>query len=217
MPRTGAQLTGTPGPDVLFGTRFADTITSGLGNDLINGRGGDDVIFADVTFIPGLGQSNNDTVFGGAGDDLIFVGSGQDVVHGGAGDDNITLAAAGMGIPFIPADGPDTVVFEYNARAGRGIGHDTINVAQEGDVLVFLSRPGRTNSLDDLAAQTRLVDIGENAYRIEWLKGDQSITLHLDNDYLNFGKPPQDQVNWNDFTTLDDLATVLTFQFHGFV
>jgi Ca2+-binding RTX toxin-like protein len=208
-----ADFTGTPGPDVIVGTPHADMISSGLGDDMITGRGGDDVIFADVTFIPGLGQANNDIVYGDAGNDVIFVGSGQDIVYGGKGDDHITVAAAGMGIPFIPDDGPDTVVFEYNSHSGRGIGHDVINVLQQGDVLVFLS--DNTNSLADLASQTRLVDAGENAYRIEWLKGDQSITLHLDNGYLNFGKPPQEQVNWDDFTTLDDLATVLTFQFHG--
>jgi len=217
MARTGATITGTPGPDLVQGTRFADTISTSLGNDVIHGGRGNDVIFADVTFVPGLGQSNNDTVFGDQGNDTIFVGSGEDLVYGGPGDDAITLAAGGMGIPFTPPDGPDTVVFEYNSHSGRGIGRDTINTVQGCDVLVFLDRTGQTDSLADLEAQTRLVDVGVNAYRIEWLKGDQSITLHLDDGYLNFGKPPEQQVNWDDFTTLDDLATVLTFQFHGFV
>jgi Ca2+-binding RTX toxin-like protein len=160
-----AEFTGTPGPDVIVGTPHADTISSGLGDDMITGRGGDDVIIADVTFLPGLGQSNNDIVivYGDDGDDSIFVGSGQDVVYGGKGDDHITLAAAGMGIPFIPDDGLDTVVFKYNSHSGRGIGHDVINVVQQGDVLVFLRK--NTDSLADLSAQTRLIDAGENAYR----------------------------------------------------
>ena len=50
---------------MLFGTSSSDTISSGLGDDVIYGNHGDDVINADVSIVPALAQTNNDTVFGG--------------------------------------------------------------------------------------------------------------------------------------------------------
>ncbi len=198
---------------MLFGTSSSDTISSGLGDDVINGNRGNDVINADVSIIPALALANNDTVFGGQGNDVIRVGSGQDIVYGGPGNDDIELAVGGMLVPFIPDDGSDTVIFQYSSRSGFGIGHDTVRVVQAGDVFVFLDRNGQTNSLADLAAQTQLLHVGDNTYEIDWLIGNQAVTLHLDNNYLIYTGPPGETVDWDNFTTLDQLATVVTFQF----
>ena len=84
---------------------------------------------------------------------------------------------------------------------------------QADDVFVFLDRSGQTNSLADLAAQTQLIHVGENTYEIDWLIGNQSVTMHLDNNYLKYTSPPGDVVDWDNFTSLDQLATVVTFQF----
>jgi hypothetical protein len=210
---TGTQTTGTDGADVLRGTSASDTISSGLGDDLVYGNRGNDVINADVSIVPPLAQANNDTVFGGPGNDVIRVGSGQDIVYGGPGNDDIELAVGGMLVPFIPDDGSDTIIFEYGSRSGSGIGHDTVRVVQTGDVFVFLDRNGQTNSLADLAAQTQLLHVGDNTYEIDWLNGNQSVTLHLDNNYLIYTGPPGQTVDWDNFATLDQLATVVTFQF----
>jgi Ca2+-binding RTX toxin-like protein len=196
---------------VLRGTSSNDTISSGLGDDLIYGNRGNDVIYADSSFL--LGQANNDTVFGGAGNDVIRVGSGQDIVNGGPGNDDIELAVGGMLVPFIPDDGSDTVIFQYSSRSGSGIGHDTVRVVQADDVFVFLDRNGQTNSLADLAAQTRLLHVGGDTYEIDWLVGNQAVTLHLDNTYLKYASPFGATVDWDNFTTLDQLATVVTFEF----
>jgi len=209
--RGGHQITGTDGADVLSGTSSSDTISSGLGDDVVYGKGGDDVINADMSMLPGLALTNSDIVFGGPGDDVIRVGSGRDIVDGGPGDDVIELAVGGMLIPFIPDDGSDTVIFRYDSR--QGFGHDTVHVVQADDVFVFLDRSGQTNSLSDLAAQTELLHVGENTYEIDWLTGDQSVTLHLDNAYLRYTSPPGE--DWDNFTTLDQLATVVTFQFQN--
>jgi len=64
-------IVGTPGPDVLRGTRHADFICGLGGDDKISGRGGDDVIQ------------------GGGGDDLLIGGPGNDVIGGGRGDDTL--------------------------------------------------------------------------------------------------------------------------------
>jgi len=44
--RPGETVSGTTGPDVIFGSRGADTIRSGAGRDVICARGGADVIMA---------------------------------------------------------------------------------------------------------------------------------------------------------------------------
>ena len=64
-----------------------------------------------------------------------------------------------------------------------------------------------------LAAQTQLLHLGYNTYEIDWLTDDQSVTLHLDNNYLSYTGAPGNTVDWDHFTTLDQLATVVTFQF----
>ena len=193
---------------MLFGTSSNDTISSGLGDDVIYGNHGNDVINADVSIFPGMAQANDDIVFGGRGNDVIRVGSGEDIVDGGPGNDDIELAVGGMLIPFIPDDGSDTVIFQYSSRTG--FGHDTVRVVQADDVFVFLDRTGQTNSLADLAAQTQLLHVGDNTYEIDWLIGNQAVTLQLDNAYLQYAGQT---VDWDNFTTLDQLATVVTFQF----
>ena len=203
----GREITGTDGNDILHGTNGDDTIFSGLGDDVIYGKGGDDIITSHSGFF-----TDDDTVFGGKGNDTISVGRGEDVVDGGKGDDDIILNFREPAGPFTSPDGVDIVLFNYSS-CGKSFGHDTVSDLQQDDALVFLDKSGRTDDLEDLAAKTRLVDVGENAYRIVWLKGDQSVTLNLDNLYLNFGQLPEDQVNWDDFTTLQELATVLDFRF----
>ena len=206
--KVGLQITGTDGPDVLSGKSASDTISSGLGNDIIYGNRGNDVINADVSIVPALALANSDTVYGGIGNDVIRVGSGRDIVEGGPGNDDIELAVGGMLVPFIPDDGSDTVIFQYSGRSN--FAHDTVRVVQADDVFVFLDNSGHTNSLADLAAQTQLLDLGYNMYEIDWLTVHQAVTLHLDNNYLSY---TGNTVDWDNFTTLDQLATVVTFQF----
>ncbi|MCX8100714.1 MAG: hypothetical protein N3D77_05675, partial [Geminicoccaceae bacterium] len=50
-------VVGIPGED-------ADTITGGLGNDLIDAAGGDDLIFADRSGTVATGRLGNDRVLG---------------------------------------------------------------------------------------------------------------------------------------------------------
>jgi hypothetical protein len=67
--QAGVALSGTAGPDSLWG---------GAGNDLLTGGAGDDLLFA------GAGAN---TLMGGVGDDILVVTSGQNVLIGGPGRD----------------------------------------------------------------------------------------------------------------------------------
>jgi len=203
----GREIVGTEGDDILRGTNKDDTISSGRGDDVVYGKGGDDSIDTHDGFF-----TDDDKVFGGKGDDTISLGRGADIADGGKGDDDITLNFPEPLLPYLGPDAGDTILFSYGAH-DKGFGHDTIHAVQEDDALVFLDRSGNTENLEDLDAMTRLVDVGENAYRIDWLDSGQSVTLNLDNEYLNFGQLPEDQVSWDDFTTLEELAGVVDFRF----
>ena len=67
---------GEEGDDLIFGDSgtddgAGDTIEGGIGNDIIDGNGGDD------------------TIEGGIDNDIIYGGSGDDTIDGGAGDDSL--------------------------------------------------------------------------------------------------------------------------------
>jgi hypothetical protein len=96
-------IVGTPGDDVLRGTKKADVICGLGGNDTISGLGGNDTIDAgpgndSVTAGPGsdrvvggdgndrvLGDTGRDSIAGQAGDDVMIGGPQLDIVDGGSG------------------------------------------------------------------------------------------------------------------------------------
>jgi RTX calcium-binding nonapeptide repeat (4 copies) len=81
-----ATIVGTPGRDVLNGTRRGDVIVALAGNDAINALSGNDVVCA---------GAGNDRVTGGLGADRIAAGAGNDRIAGGAGVDTL-LGGAGL-------------------------------------------------------------------------------------------------------------------------
>ena len=95
----GEILNGSGGNDLLFGNGGADTLNGGVGNDLLVGGAGADTLDGsdgNDTLVGGLGE---DTVNGGTGDDHIGmdVTSGDvDEAHGGVGTDTLVLSG---GVP----------------------------------------------------------------------------------------------------------------------
>jgi Ca2+-binding RTX toxin-like protein len=70
----GANLDGEGGNDRIVGSRFADYIDGGSGNDDINAESGDDQI---------RGQADQDTIVAGYGHDTVDGGAGNDQITGG--------------------------------------------------------------------------------------------------------------------------------------
>jgi Ca2+-binding RTX toxin-like protein len=69
--------------DIIYG-RGGDDIIGGLGgNDIVYGEGGSDFLF---------GGNGNDIVYGGDGDDAIVIEGGNDIIDGGEGNDEVSLA-----------------------------------------------------------------------------------------------------------------------------
>jgi len=108
-------VTGTPGDDVIIGSRGSDRIKAGRGDDLICGLGGRDVIKAgpgdDVIY----GNGAADTIYAGTGADRIFPGRGGDTAYGGKGNDKF-YADAGPET-FDGGDGNDVVNFRRSDTA----------------------------------------------------------------------------------------------------
>ena len=113
-----ANINGTVGDDLLLGTGGPDVISAGDGNDVINGRGGSDQIDA---------GDGNDTVFGGRGDDVILLGTNdsRDLAVAGAGDDTYDFTGS------VPASGFAYFDMDYGALSGPievnlGVGSGTV-------------------------------------------------------------------------------------------
>ena len=98
-------------PDIInvTGSMSADTLAGDSRHNVLNGLGGDDVIYGG----PGGG---NDVLWGGGGADRLFGGLGRDTLHGGAGDDllaggkGIDKIYGGAGSDMIYADETDSVI-----------------------------------------------------------------------------------------------------------
>jgi Ca2+-binding RTX toxin-like protein len=82
-------ITGTAGPDILFGTPHRDVICGLGGKDQLDGMGGNDVVIGGPGADQLNGGSGNDVLYGGPGDDKLQGDDGSDAVYGGAGDDTM--------------------------------------------------------------------------------------------------------------------------------
>lgn len=72
---------------------FDDVITTGHGNDVLLGNGGDDFLYAGAGNDRANGGWGDDFIFGGNGDDILNLENGDDVAQGGYGDDTINGGA----------------------------------------------------------------------------------------------------------------------------
>ena len=73
-------ITGTNGPEFLYGTSGRDVICGLGGNDTIYGGAGHDIIY---------GGAGSDRLYGGAGNDSIHGNGGTDFLRGGTGNDSL--------------------------------------------------------------------------------------------------------------------------------
>jgi Ca2+-binding RTX toxin-like protein len=144
----GRDVTGTSGPDVLFGADGADrlrglggddTLEGLRGNDSLAGGAGADRIDGGAGRDVASGGAGGDVVAGGAGGDLLMGGPGNDVIDGGAGADVI---AGGGG----------------NDRIEGGAGNDTLRGGAGADVFVFRSGSG-VDRIADFAPGEDAIDL----------------------------------------------------------
>jgi Ca2+-binding RTX toxin-like protein len=96
-------FTGGTLDDHILGDDGANSLSGGAGEDVIDGRGGDDQIFGSTTWgqldtgNQLYGGDGNDVVTGSGGDDLLSGGAGNDTLLGGSGRDSYLFAETPTG------------------------------------------------------------------------------------------------------------------------
>lgn len=133
----------------MLGNNGPNNLTGGFGAEHLDGRGGNDVLFAwgvygEAVLDGGDGndiltvRSGNAILRGGRGDDLLLPGSGNNFLDGGDGSDTVSYQDFSAGLTINLASGEarhdgsvDTIISIGNAIAGSGddtiIGNDNVN------------------------------------------------------------------------------------------
>ena len=120
--KSGVQLLGGDGDDILVGGSGNDTADGGAGRDDLRGNIGNDLL---------RGGDGNDTLNGGAGDDTIGGGAGNDRINGSFGNDAL---AGGDGNDLIYGDsGNDTLLGEAGNDLLRGDAGRDVVLGGDGD------------------------------------------------------------------------------------
>ncbi|QBE63359.1 beta strand repeat-containing protein [Pseudoduganella lutea] len=120
------------GPFTGIGNAQDNTLTSGDGNDRLEGGGGNDALSA---------GAGNDTMLGGAGNDGITAMAGHDVFDGGTGIDTV-YAMAGRENYMVRRAGADGLVFTSLASG------QTLTVHN----VEYFEMGGKFHSLEDFVA-----------------------------------------------------------------
>jgi Ca2+-binding RTX toxin-like protein len=131
-PALGTPKTGTAGNNVLVGSEDADRIHGRQGSDVIDARGGDDLILGGDTTRDAADAA--DTIFGGAGLDRAYGAGGGDSLFGGDGDDTLSggfgndILDGGNGADRLEAGLDNDTVYggDGNDVVSGDEGHDTV-------------------------------------------------------------------------------------------
>ncbi|WP_291296923.1 cadherin-like domain-containing protein [Elioraea sp.] len=171
------------GDDVIEGGRGRDAIAAGNGNNIVHGFDGDDQVTA---------GSGDDVIDGGAGNDVINAGGGANRVSGGAGNDRI---AANSGDDVIDGGDGDDVILAGEGRntvtggAGNdrivtGTGDDTIDGGEGDDVI----NAGDGDNRIYAGAGKDTITTGNGADTISGGAGDDHLGAGAGNDTLDGGE-----------------------------
>ena len=102
---------------------YNDIITTGTGDDVLLGNGGNDQLHAGAGDDVVNAGTGNDTAFGGEGDDILNMEDGNDYAEGGLGDDIINAG-----------DGDDLIYGDVNAESVLSIADSATTLEQYKDI-----------------------------------------------------------------------------------
>lgn len=183
----GTPTTGTPGNDVILGTRAGDVIDGGAGDDVVCGLDGRDTL---------IGGAGDDRLFGGLDDQYVpDDGYAGDTLVPGPGNDHVDLGddPASAGVDYVDRladydrvvyeDAPGPVTVDLSAGTATGEGTDTISVpAYSGGIV--------GSAYDDVLTGTNGPDRirgGAGDDRIEALDGDDDLEPGKGDDVVRGG------------------------------
>lgn len=122
----------------VVGNALGNDMRSGIGQNVLNGMGGNDTLY---------GYHGSDWVYGGSGNDIMSGSSGQDWVYGGSGSD---IVNGGSGNDWVWGDaGRDTVYGGLgNDTVSGGAGNDTLYGNAGRDTFVFDTKLNKSSNVD---------------------------------------------------------------------
>ncbi len=140
--------------NVQTGTDAADTMSDSIGDSVINGGAGNDIITdfsAGTNTLRGgagndylRGTAGADTLYGDTGNDSLLGGNGADTLDGGSGDDYLEGNAGNDTFVFRRGDGHDTM-YVTDGTTGKvdtlrleGLSPDDIRLERRGNDLAFV-------------------------------------------------------------------------------
>lgn len=148
-------LVGGDLPGIISGTDDGETMDGRGGNDVLYANGGRDWVIGGDGDDRLYGQRGNDTVEGGEGDDSIWGGDGKDTIVGGAGADELSGGKGRDSFKYAAAD-----------ESPQGDGDTIIDFRPGQDTIDFSDLPGRLKFIDDhhftRAGQVRVADCGDD-------------------------------------------------------
>jgi Ca2+-binding RTX toxin-like protein len=119
---------GGDGGDRITGSSFANFLSGSFGNDVIKGLGGNDRLDGGAGRDRLVGGAGNDILVAGDRADFIFSDGGGDTLEGGDGNDRLAAHTDSN----LATVGPDP----YSDYLNGGLGNDTYDVDNPGDVLI---------------------------------------------------------------------------------
>lgn len=176
-------ISGPAGDNILEGLGGNDTIFADLGNDNVDGGAGDDMLDGGEGNDVLIGGSGNDTLIGGDGDDLLFGGGGQDMIDGGAGIDTNSFAGIGLGVTAtVAADGSGTASYGMVNEVFAGI--ENLTGSDNDD---SLSATGMADNILDGGDGDDALDGGEGNDDLLGGTGDDALNGGAGIDFLRGG------------------------------
>ena len=157
-------LDGRNGNDAVLGLAGDDTLLGGNDNDVLDGGAGNDTL---------SGGNGNDMMYGSTGDDVLDGRSGDDTMEGGSGDDDL-----------LGGNGNDTMDGNNgNDDLNGGNDNDTMNGGAGEDVLIG----GSDNDTMDGGADNDTLTGGTGNDSMNGGAGDDGLNGGNGNDTLNGG------------------------------
>ncbi|MFN7090500.1 MAG: Ig-like domain-containing protein, partial [Allorhizobium sp.] len=105
------------GDDIVYGWGGNDVLRGGPGDDTLFGQDGNDTL---------NGGEGRDTLYGGAGNDTLNGGNGDDILVGGAGADTLTGGAGRDTFVFAAGDSTASIGMRSNGDVSGISGYDVI-------------------------------------------------------------------------------------------
>jgi hypothetical protein len=109
-------------------TNDGDTVTTGLGHDIVIAGTGDDIISTGEGDDTVIGGDGNDDIDTGDGIDIVDAGAGNDIVEGGDGIDQLDGGAGSDTLDFTNAPGGVAVVLGQGDVFGDGYGNTEVGI-----------------------------------------------------------------------------------------